>query len=72
LVHCRLGQQRTLLFCALYRVHIDGLVPGAAEREMDALGFGAAKRRHRKLLEAFRTLAQPASAGAASAMNSHL
>jgi protein tyrosine/serine phosphatase len=57
LVHCRLGQQRTLLFCGLYRVHIDGLDPQAAEREMDRLGFGSHKRRHRKLLEAFRTLA---------------
>lgn len=54
LVHCRLGQQRTLLFCALYRVHIDGVPPDAAEREMDLLGFGVHKRRHRRLLEAFR------------------
>lgn len=58
LVHCRLGQQRTLLFCALYRVHVDGLAPADAEREMDALGFGARKRRHRKLLETFRALAR--------------
>jgi protein tyrosine/serine phosphatase len=57
LVHCRLGQQRTLLFCALYRVHVDGLDPSEAEREMDALGFGAHKRRHQKLLTAFRHLA---------------
>jgi protein tyrosine/serine phosphatase len=57
LVHCRLGQQRTLLFCGLYRVHIDGLEPQAAEREMDRLGFGAHRRRHRKLLGAFRALA---------------
>ncbi|HPM22847.1 MAG TPA: tyrosine-protein phosphatase [Phycisphaerae bacterium] len=64
LVHCRLGQQRTLLFCALYRVHIDGLAPEVAEREMDALGFGARKRRHRKLLAAFRALARPADAPA--------
>lgn len=63
LVHCRLGQQRTLLFCALYRVHVDGLDPAEAEAEMDRLGFGARKRRHQKLLEAFRTLArQPAPA----------
>ena len=54
LVHCRLGQQRTLLFCALYRVHIDGVPPDAAEREMDVLGFGVHKRRHRRLLETFR------------------
>lgn len=58
LVHCRLGQQRTLLFCALYRVHVDGLAPDDAEREMDRLGFGARRRRHRRLLEAFRTLAR--------------
>jgi protein tyrosine/serine phosphatase len=56
LVHCRLGQQRTLLFCALYRVHVDGLDPERAEREMDELGFGAHKRRHRRLLDAFRAL----------------
>ncbi|MEW6250597.1 MAG: hypothetical protein AB1716_08105 [Planctomycetota bacterium] len=58
LVHCRLGQQRTLLFCALYRVHIDGLAPDKAEREMDTLGFGVHKRRHRQLLAAFRQLAR--------------
>lgn len=58
LVHCRLGQQRTLLFCALYRVHVDGLAPDEAEREMDALGFGAHKRRHQRLLETFRELAR--------------
>lgn len=60
LVHCRLGQQRTLLFCALYRVHIDGLAPDAAEREMDELGFGTHKRRHRRLLQAFRAFAREA------------
>lgn len=54
LVHCRLGQQRTLLFCALYRVHVQGLAASDAEREMDVLGFGIRKRRHRKLLETFR------------------
>jgi protein tyrosine/serine phosphatase len=58
LVHCRLGQQRTLLFCALYRVHVDGLALDAAEQEMDGLGFGARKRRHRQLLAAFRALAR--------------
>ena len=62
LVHCRLGQQRTLLFCALYRVHIDGADPDSAEREMDTLGFGAHKRRHQRLLKAFRELARPAQA----------
>jgi len=63
LVHCRLGQQRTLLFCALYRVHVDGLAPDVAEEEMDRLGFGAHKRRHKKLLECFRALARMAKLG---------
>lgn len=54
LVHCRLGQQRTLLFCALYRMHVQGVGAEEALREMDALGFGARKRRHRRLLQAFR------------------
>lgn len=54
LVHCRLGQQRTLLFCALYRVRIEGIDPQAALREMDALGFNSRRRRHRRLLAAFR------------------
>jgi protein tyrosine/serine phosphatase len=58
LVHCRLGQQRTLLFCALYRVHVDGLAPDVAEREMDSLGFGARQRRHQRLLHAFRAFAR--------------
>lgn len=57
LVHCRLGQQRTLLFCGLYRVHVDGLSPAEAEREMDALGFAGHKRRHQKLRATFRALA---------------
>jgi protein tyrosine/serine phosphatase len=59
LVHCRLGQQRTLLFCALYRVRVQGVAPLEAEREMDALGFGSRQRRHRRLLDAFRALAGP-------------
>ncbi len=63
LVHCRLGQQRTLLFCALYRVHVDGLPAAAAEAEMERLGFGGRKRRHRKLLESFRALGQPGALG---------
>ena len=58
LVHCRLGQQRTLLFCALYRVHVEHADPDAAEREMDALGFNAGHRRHQKLLAAYRALAR--------------
>ena len=53
LVHCRLGQQRTLLFCALYRVYVQGVSPQEALREMDALGFGIRRRRHRRLLQAF-------------------
>jgi len=68
LVHCRLGQQRTLLFCALYRVHVDGVAPAEAEREMDALGFGVRRRRHRLLLRAYRQLAgHPGLSAAATA-----
>ncbi len=63
LVHCRLGQQRTLLFCGLYRVHRQGLSPDDALREMDELGFKSQHRRHRRLLAAFRELAQPPTAG---------
>lgn len=59
LVHCRLGQQRTLLFCALYRVRVDGLPAERAEAEMDALGFAAHRRRHGRLLAAFRAYAAP-------------
>lgn len=58
LVHCRLGKQRTLLFCALYRVHVQGFDPDIAESEMDDLGFGLRKRRHRRLLEVYRQLAR--------------
>jgi protein tyrosine/serine phosphatase len=57
LVHCRLGQQRTLLFCGLYRVHSQGVDPAAALREMDELGFRSGIRRHRRLLAAFHDLA---------------
>ncbi len=57
LVHCRIGQQRTLLFCALYRVHIQGQDPQAAVEEMDRLGFGAHRWRHRRLLDAYWQLA---------------
>jgi protein tyrosine/serine phosphatase len=53
LIHCRIGQQRTGLFCALYRVHVEGVDPGAALREMDELGFNLRHRRHRRLLRAF-------------------
>jgi uncharacterized protein (TIGR01244 family) len=58
LVHCRLGQQRTLLFCALYRVLVQGLDADAALREMDVLGFNIRHRRHRRLLASFHDLAQ--------------
>ncbi|MBU0638509.1 MAG: tyrosine-protein phosphatase [Planctomycetes bacterium] len=58
LVHCRLGQQRTLLFCALFRVRIQGVAAEQALREMDQLGFGSHKRRHRKLLQAFHGFAR--------------
>lgn len=53
LIHCRIGQQRTGLFCALYRVHIEGTDAETALREMDELGFDSGHRRHRRLLEAF-------------------
>ncbi len=63
LVHCRLGQQRTLLFCALYRVRIEGIDPQAALREMDGLGFNSRRRRHRRLLAAFHEFGQKHQAG---------
>lgn len=53
LVHCRIGQQRTGMFCALYRVHVQGVDPEDALREMDALGFNIRHRRHQRLLAAF-------------------
>lgn len=57
LVHCRLGQQRTLLFCGLYRVRIQGADPAEVLRWMDQLGFGSHQRRHRRLLAAFHEFA---------------
>ncbi len=57
LVHCRLGQQRTMLFCALYWVHRMRMGPAAAEAEMDRLGFNIRHRRHQELLARFRELA---------------
>jgi len=57
LVHCRLGQQRTLLFCGLFRVHEDGLAPDAALAEMDRLGFDSGRRRHQRFVAAFHELA---------------
>lgn len=59
LVHCRIGQQRTGMFCALYRVHIEGVDVEAALREMDEMGFNIRHRRHQMLLEAFRRFADP-------------
>lgn len=58
LVHCRLGQQRTMMFCALHRVHNQGAPPEQAEAEMDRLGFNIRHRRHQRLLAAFRELAR--------------
>jgi len=59
LIHCRIGQQRTGMFCALYRVHVQNIAPEQALREMDALGFNLARRRHRRLLDAYRRFARP-------------
>jgi protein tyrosine/serine phosphatase len=59
LVHCRIGQQRTGMFCALYRVYLQGVDPEDALREMDALGFNIRRRRHQRLLEAYRRFAKP-------------
>ncbi|MCA9245273.1 MAG: tyrosine-protein phosphatase, partial [Phycisphaerales bacterium] len=68
LVHCRIGQQRTGMFCALYRVHIEGVPVDQAVREMDELGFNVRHRRHQVLFEAFREFADrrftPKGAGA--------
>lgn len=57
LVHCRIGQQRTGMFCALYRVHLQGVDPERALEEMDDLGFNIRHRRHQKLLSAYREFA---------------
>ena len=59
LLHCRLGQQRTGLFCALYRMHLQGVDADEALREMDELGFGINHRRHQRLLKAFEQFAPP-------------
>lgn len=53
IVHCRLGQQRTLLFCAIYRHARNGLSVPDAVREMDELGFDIRHRRHQRLLASF-------------------
>lgn len=57
LVHCRLGQQRTMLFVGLFRVHCQGVSPPQALLEMDANGFNSRHRRHQKLLAAFHQFA---------------
>ncbi|RMF85330.1 MAG: hypothetical protein D6744_01585 [Planctomycetota bacterium] len=57
LVHCRIGQQRTGMFCALYRVHVQGVDPDEALREMDEFGFDSRNRRHRRLLDKYREYA---------------
>jgi len=51
LVHCKRGQQRTGLFCAFYRMACEGWSREQALAEMEALGFGLEKRRHRLLRE---------------------
>ncbi|MBL8878650.1 MAG: tyrosine-protein phosphatase [Phycisphaerales bacterium] len=55
LVHCRLGQQRTMLFVGLFRVHCQGVAPQQALAEMDERGFNSRHRRHQKLLHAFHS-----------------
>lgn len=60
LIHCRIGRQRTGLFCALFRVYVQGCDPDAALTEMDAFGFRSRHRRHKRLLAAYRELVQPA------------
>jgi protein tyrosine/serine phosphatase len=66
LIHCRVGQQRTGMFCALYRVHIQGVDPQQALREMDALGFNIRHRRHQRLLQAYHAFAQSDALDAAT------
>lgn len=57
LVHCRLGQQRTMLFVGLFRVHCQGVATDQVLAEMDERGFNSRHRRHQKLLTAFRSFA---------------
>lgn len=54
LVHCRIGQQRTMMFVALYWVHVCGMSPDDAEKKMDECGFNVKHYRHQRLLAAFR------------------
>jgi protein tyrosine/serine phosphatase len=58
LIHCRIGQQRTGMYCALFRVHLQGVDPEDALREMDDMGFNIRHRRHQRLLEAYRKFAR--------------
>ena len=66
LIHCRIGQQRTGMFCALYRVHIQGADAEEALQEMDALGFNVRRRRHRRLLQVYREFARSSALKATS------
>lgn len=61
LVHCRIGQQRTGLFCALFRVHVQDMSPEAALQEMDRLGFGIHHRRHQRLFDVFKQFTRSAA-----------
>lgn len=67
LVHCRIGQQRTGLFCALFRVRVQGVVPDVALREMDELGFNSGHRRHQRLFASFREHVERLAGGKRSA-----
>jgi len=58
LIHCRIGQQRTGMYCALFRVHMQGIDAEEALREMDELGFNIRHRRHQRLLAAYRRFAR--------------
>lgn len=66
LVHCRLGQQRTMMFVALYWVHVKGWDAEQAERAMDEAGFNIRHRRHQALLSRFRELASAELRGCAA------
>jgi len=68
LVHCRIGQQRTGMFCALYRVRVQGVAPEVALREMDEMGFNSRHRRHQRLLASFREHVQRLAAAQTSAV----
>lgn len=63
LVHCRLGQQRTMMFVALYWVHVKDWPVARAEAAMDKAGFNIRHRRHQALLARFQELAAPGATG---------